>query len=307
MNNWVLVTGAYGFLGRNVAKLFQKKGYRIYGIGHGEWIGESPRKYGIEIWEKSDVTLAALKKIRKFFYLIIHCAGSSSIDLSMQNPVEDFQKTVITTLSMLEYMRLFQKNAALILPSSVAVYGDKGSKKIKENDSLEPVSCYGYHKKISEELCGYYAKNYLLKITIIRFFSLYGPELKKQLIWEACNRLLANKGKAVFYGNGDELRDWLYIDDAVKLIFKIYKIVRDFEIYNGASGKSYSVKEVLELIASEYGYQGKIEFNNRARPGQPEKYRADVSKVLKLNWEPTIDIISGIKNYVRWFKKQKYC
>lgn len=306
MNKWILITGAHGFLGRNCSLFFKKNGYRVIGIGHGKWQDSNFTQYGIDIWKERDVNFKNLSEIKQKFNLIIHCAGGGSIEFSMKNPAQDFQKTVITTLSVLEYMRLFQKEAKLILPSSVAVYGDSKGKKIKEDDSLQPISCYGYHKKIAETLCESYSQKFGLKIIIIRFFSLYGRGLKKQLLWDACMKFKKNKKTAEFFGSGLETRDWLHIDDAVNLIYKSTKTDSKFVIYNGASGKSYCIKYMIRLLTKEFDYHGNIVFSKNKTIGKPKYCLADVSKVRLLNWKPYINLDIGIKNYVNWFRQVKH-
>jgi UDP-glucose 4-epimerase len=100
----VLVTGAYGFLGRNVAKEFKKAGNYVAGIGHGKWDKDEYSKWGIDDWYETTITFEALLNINHKFDIIIHCGGSGSVGFSWENPYEDFQKSVGSTLSVLEYI-----------------------------------------------------------------------------------------------------------------------------------------------------------------------------------------------------------
>lgn len=174
----ILVTGSAGFLGKNVSRYFSKKGWIVCGVDHGKLDEEDFRSLEIDQWIESEISEDSLNRINKSPDLIVHCAGSGSVGFSVTNPREDFEANVSSLLPVLEFMRLKCPNAKLIYPSSSAVYGEKEGVPIKESDSLSPISPYGYHKKIAEELLESYNKNFGLNISIIRFFSLYGQGLK---------------------------------------------------------------------------------------------------------------------------------
>ena len=173
MSKTVVVTGSHGFLGRHAALELKNRGYYVIGIGRGKWSEEEYIGYGHDIWIEDDITLQSLKDINRSVDVIVHCAGSASVKFSIENPLEDFEMTVDTTLHVLEYMRLYQPDAILIYPSSVAVYGNVNALPFKEDFQLNPVSPYGNHKLIVEQLCRSYEQSYKLKIGIIRFFSIY--------------------------------------------------------------------------------------------------------------------------------------
>jgi len=298
-----LVTGAAGFLGRNSALELSRNGFEVTGMGHAAWSAETFRDFGMHTWMEGDVTLENLKKPQKKYDLIVHCAGSGTVGYSIAHPMEDFNSTVSSTLAVLEYMRLHNKNARIIYPSSAAVYGMKEDQSLKEDEPLSPVSPYGFHKKISEELCESYAKNFQLRISIIRFFSLYGNGLKKQLLWDACNTFAGRGKKNIFSGSGQETRDWLHINDAVRLILAISGKPAEFEIVNGGSGKRVTVREVLEFMSAEFGFHQDVFFNNKTRAGDPIFYRADNTRARARGWNPSVDWQQGVRDYVYWFKE----
>src|SRR4051812_41422065 len=102
----VLITGAYGFLGRYAARKFKQENWNVSGMGHGKWHKSEYNKWGLDHWYETTITFEALININKKFDLIVHCGGSGSVGFSYENPYEDFQKSVQSTLSLLEYMRL---------------------------------------------------------------------------------------------------------------------------------------------------------------------------------------------------------
>jgi len=298
----VVVTGAAGFVGRNVAKFFADKGWNVVGIGLGNWGKENFGDWGIDEWIESEVNIESLMNLGKIPDAIIHCAGSGSVAYSLSNPKEDFEANVSSLLPVLEFMRLKCPNARLVYPSSVAVYGKKDDVPIKENDFLEPVSPYGYHKKIAEELCESYSKYFNLNISIIRFFSIYGQGLKKQLLWDACEKIRNSDSEVEFFGTGDETRDWLHVRDASNLIYKVTESKNKFEVINGASGKRVEIKEILEMLVKEYGKNIRIIFSGKNKKGDPKYYHADISRAKKLGWLPEVRLEKGLKDYVNFYK-----
>lgn len=298
----VLITGTYGFLGRNVAKEFKSAGYHVVGIGHGKWYEDEYSKWGINEWYETTITFEALLNINKKFDLIVHCGGSGSVGFSHDNPYEDFQKSVQSTLSLLEYIRLQAPNCKFVYPSSPAVQGNLGNVPIKEDMSATPVSPYGFHKKIAEELCLSYHKNFHIDIGVIRYFSIYGNGLKKQLLWDAC-RKISQADEVTFFGTGKETRDWIHVTDAASLLRIFSEKLGGFEIINGGSGTSVQIDKVISLICKYFGKQVNVKFNGTAKEGDPVYFWADNSKALELNWRPKVNLESGLENYVAYFKE----
>lgn len=298
----VLITGAKGFLGRNITNHFFKMGYETYGIGHGDLFVDECKAIGLKYWIKSELTVDALKELNKDFDLIIHCGGSGSVGFSIENPYKDFKKTVDGTLEVLEYMRLYNPNAQFIYPSSPAVQGEHPDEPIKESFMGKPTSPYGYHKKIVEDLCRSYSEKYKLTVKIIRLFSVYGNGLKKQLLWDACQKLMAGHTKVEFWGTGSETRDFIHIDDVLSLLDTVISTDEHFMIINGGSGEKHTICNVIELIKKFLPSTSNINFNQQVNIGNPIYYWADKGKLTDLSWSPKVSFENGVKEYVQWVK-----
>ena len=184
----ILVTGANGFIGRHVCRAAALGGDRVIGVGLGEWAGETWRDWGLSDWRELEVTTANLAASSPTPDVVVHCAGGASVPFSIEHPAEDFRSTVITTLEVLEYLRTCAPNAALVYPSSGAVYGRATATPIGEESGLAPISPYGFHKMITEDLCRSYGQSFGIRTAIVRIFSAYGTELRKQLLWDACRK-----------------------------------------------------------------------------------------------------------------------
>jgi UDP-glucose 4-epimerase len=302
----VWVTGAHGFLGRHLCRHLSKNGFRVAGIGHGHWGTGEPSEWGIHTWEFSDIHLPALDGLEGKTAkpdAIFHLAGSGSVPMSVENPYLDFYRTVGTTLDVLEYIRLKSPRTKCIYPSSAAVYGSVRQGKIREDYPMNPVSPYGAHKKMAEILCRSYSAQYGIAVSIIRFFSLYGNGLEKQLLWDLCRKLETGEGEISLYGTGGEIRDWLHVDDAVELLLSAmeYASTKAAPV-NGGTGIGTTIRDICEEIRRNFGSQRTFAFQGTLRDGDPRFYLADIRKAKSWGWRPRRDLRGGVREYVEWFR-----
>lgn len=302
MTRSVLVTGAYGFVGRNVSRHYADAGWTVVGMGHGTWAREEWRRWGISEWYSSDITLNELLTYGGVPDVIVHCAGSGSVAFSMSHPMQDFQRTVTSTVAVLEFVRLHATHAHLVYPSSASVYGVAEKLPSSELDPLFPASPYGVHKRIAEEMCCSYAKNFNIAVAIVRLFSVYGIGLRKQLLWDACVKV--RNGEDVFFGSGLETRDWLHISDAAVLLARAGEYASsECPVLNGGSGIGGTVRDVLIELFDSFGRSDAPQFSGAVRSGDPIHYLADISRSRDLGWQPKIGWREGVREYVEWFKK----
>jgi len=302
----VLVTGAGGFLGKYVSRYYSLKGYKVLGIGHGILSQKQRTEWGINSYLESDITLKNLCELSEKPEIIIHCAGTGSIGYSVEHPYDDFNKNVMTTAAVLEYMRTKSQSSVLVFPSSAAVYGNTHKcTPIEEQTQKNPISPYGVNKLLAEDLVRSFCRIYDLSASIIRFFSIYGPELKKQLLWDACLKI--TRGNFSFSGTGNEIRDWIYIDDAVCLIEKMGEnATTQVPVVNGGTGHGISVTRVLSLLISQFKVDNKPDFTGEVRSGDPYCLIADITEAQSYGWYPRIPFDEGCNMYYSWFLKEAF-
>ena len=305
----VWITGAKGFIGRHLALHLYRLGHEVYGIGHGIWPPLELSRWGLSGWVNGDIDSANLEAMRRDGGLpsrVFHLAGGSSVGTSIASPLEDFSRTVNTSARLLEWLRVSAPEAQLVVASSAAVYGSRYDEPIGEDFPTSPVSPYGHHKLMMEELCRSYVETFGVRCTIVRLFSVYGPELRKQLLWDLCSKLSSEASVLRLGGSGRELRDWTEIRDVVRLLDTASVVDGDnLIILNGGSGVATPVSSITELLVDAWGKPARIEFVGEARPGDPFSLvaRPDALANRGFNWE--ISLSDGIASYVRWFKSSR--
>jgi UDP-glucose 4-epimerase len=301
----ILVTGVKGFMGSNTAKHFKSLGYETYGLGHGDISTKELIEYGLDYWKNSEITIQAIKDYANNFDVIVHCGGSGSVGFSVENPYLDFKKTVDGTLEVLEYMRLYSPKSHLIYPSSPAVQGDHRDEPINEEFIGKPCSPYGYHKKIAEELCRSYAEKFNLNISIVRLFSVYGIGLRKQLLWDAINKIKQATCAVEFWGTGQETRDFIHVEDVMNIFEKVLFVNDNYMVINGGTGSKMTVEKVVTKIRDNLQSNVEIRFNNQANVGNPIYYWADVNKLNGICISSFLSFDDAIKDYISWANEQK--
>jgi len=165
-----------------------------------------------------------------------------------------------------------------------------------------------------ESLCKLYKENYDLDFKIVRLFSIYGPDLKKQLLWELCNRIEKMDTPLILGGTGKEVRDWVYINDLVDILSSIglnYNKLNKYSILNIGTGAGFKIKEILETVLKNWNKSENLfkiynaGFSGINRKGDPYSLVADTTRLNELGLFCKTSIQEGITNYVEWFKKFK--
>ncbi len=302
----ILVTGAKGFIGRHIAKTFADAGWHAVGVGHGSWSDREAKAYGVELWNESEITHGAISAMCEAAGrpdVVFHAAGGASVGLSVTHPLLDFDRTVRTTAVLLDAIRRLAPEAMLIMPSSAAVYGMAGAGPISESDPLTPVSPYGVHKCMTEQLVTGAHRLFGLRYAIVRYFSVYGPGLRKQLLWDLSQKLAAKPGEIVLSGTGEETRDFLHVQDAARLALALAMNDGrpDALTVNGGCGRSVTVRDVAEALKQHLSPKTKVRFNQKQRAGDPHHYMADTRLLKTTGFRLTQDFDKGLAGYVAWF------
>lgn len=294
----ILVLGAEGFIGKYIVKYFVDRQFIVVGCD----LFEAPtQKYTyVKVSRLSPEWEEVFHNYS--FDVCINASGSGNVPYSVSHPFNDFEANALDTIRILDAIRKHNPECRYLHISSAAVYGNPAKLPILEEDLLRPLSPYGWHKLIAEQICKEYYEIFKTRIAIIRPFSVYGSGLKKQLLWDICNKL-QNNDEIELYGTGKESRDFIHVTDLVALIGSIVKADHfDFTIVNAASGIETTIAEIAEIFESCYESKKKIKFSGQFRVGDPLNWRASVVKAESIGYLTKVSLEDGIMEYVNWFK-----
>ncbi|TBH76157.1 NAD-dependent epimerase/dehydratase family protein [Aquirufa nivalisilvae] len=272
----ILVSGSSGFIGNNLCQALTKENYQV-----------------IEIPSSKEFDLCASEKVENLpeVDVIIHLAAKSYIPDSFNNPGFFYQNNVLSTLNLLEKSR---RDKAKFILLSTYVYGNPQYLPIDENHQKNPLNPYTQSKVICEDLCQAYARDFGLHSIILRPFNVYGPgQLSSFLIPSIISQL---QNEEIFLQDSRPKRDYVFIDDLVEAILLSIDLEKEgCNIYNVGTGLSYSVGELVEMLANISKSTSKIRYANVERKGEVLNTVADITKINKeLGWKPKVDLYGGL-------------
>jgi UDP-glucose 4-epimerase len=217
-------------------------------------------------------------------------------------PYTDFQRTVDVCAFTLETVRREVPDCRFILLSSAAVYGNPTQLPVREHSPVEPVSPYGYHKRMCETLVDEYRTLHCISAVVLRIFSAYGERLRRQVVFDLC-RKFNNPGSDVVevYGTGQESRDFIHATDVAQAISCIV-LGNATGYFNLGSGKQTTIANLVNQIKKSMNSDKDIHFTGQIRPGDPLCWEADINQLKSLGFSPSITLDAGIKKYCDWFK-----
>jgi UDP-glucuronate 4-epimerase len=313
----VLVTGGAGFIGSHVTRVLLERGLKVVCLddfndyydpafkrenvapfaANGDWqlvegdirdahvVNDTFRNHGVEA--------------------TIHLAARAGVRPSIRDPRLYEEVNGLGTLNLLEAAHRWGARL-FIFGSSSSVYGINSKVPFAEDDPITcPVSPYAATKRANELTCYTFHHLYGLKITCLRFFTVYGPRQRPEMAIYHFTERLARGGPVPRFGDGSTARDYTYIDDIVAGIMAAFDAEHDFEIVNLGGSRTTTLARLIELIAGELGVEPHIEALP-LQPGDVPITYADVGKARRLwGWEPTVPIEDGIRRFVAWFREHR--
>ena len=301
MDKKVLITGCNGFIGSHLVDFYSSNGYEVYGLDIKINRQNISNCKFIECNLQDDNISEIYKEISPAIF--IHCAGNASVGMSVEYPEMDFDSNVGVLYKTLSSIVRANINPKFIFLSTAAVYGNPKKLPISEETATAPISPYGLHKKMCEDLCEYYREIKGQNISVARIFSAYGEGLKKQILWDMYNKYKAN-GYIELFGTGSETRDFINIKDLVRALDLIIKDDKANFVYNVANGEEVSIKTLAVEYANILNIDAdKIIFNGEVKKGDPLNWRADITKLQELGYKQFTGLGEGLKSYIDWVKQ----
>lgn len=310
--NKILILGATGFVGRNLAERLYKEGYtnlRNHGFNRKlEGFGESVQG------DLRDEAFVA--KIMEGVDVVFHCAASTSnaVDTIYAPLLHVTPNVIINALTLEKAYK--EKVKKFIFLSSSTIYPESGERAVCESDNIYE-SIYktyypvGWMKRYAEVLCKMYSEILInpMQTVIVRPANLYGPHDKYDL--DKCHVTPASIIKVAsrldpipVWGDGTEIRDLLYVEDFVEALQLIMEKEENHEIYNVGSNTGYSVNEVIGYLKEIEGLESPIEYVNNKAPMIPTRLIDSFKVYDKLGWTAKTSIKEGLEKALNWYKSE---
>lgn len=311
----ILITGGCGFIGSNFIRYFNRKHpyYKILNVDKLTYAGNLENLKGLEKkgnyhFVRADISSAsAMRRIFEKFKpeAIINFAAETHVDRSIMSPAP-FIKTNVIGVGVLLNLSLKYNVKKFLQISTDEVYGSILHGSFREDSPLDPSSPYAASKAGADALVISYYKTHGLPILITRSSNNYGPyQFPEKLIPLVILNAMNNK-KVPVYGDGMNVRDWLYVEDNCEAIDLVFHHGKIGEIYNiGGENELtnlYVVKFILKLLNKP---ESLITFV-KDRPGHDRRYSLSLSKIRRqIGWHPKISFETGIKRTIEWYRKNQ--
>ncbi len=316
----ILVTGSAGFIGFHFCNhILTNSKKKIIGVDNiNNYYDIKLKKKRLKILNDKNnfkfykIDIKNLNSLEKIFKnnkidFVVNLAAQAGVRYSIENPKSYFDSNIIGFFNVLDLCKKY-KIKHLISASTSSVYGDNDKFPIKENYNTDkPLAFYAATKKSNEIMAYSYSKIYNLPITMLRFFTVYGPWGRPDMfLYKYVDAAFNNKNINLF-NKGDHVRDFTYVEDVVKCIDKLTKQIPKkkipYEIYNIGSNKPVFLRKFIDEIDKLLQIKPKIT-NVKMQTGDIYKTHSDTNKIFKkINFRPKTNYKVGIKNFVEWYKK----
>jgi nucleoside-diphosphate-sugar epimerase len=311
-----LLTGCAGFIASKVAELLLADGHEVLGIDNlndaydprlKQWRLERLLPYGNFRFQRVDISdraaveqLFAERKSEKPFAAVINLAARTGVRPSVVNPWMYYEANCVGTLNLLEACR--QAGARkFLLASTSSVYGRLNPTPYREDaDTSRPLSPYAASKKAAETIAHTYHHLHGLDVSVIRYFTVYGPAGRPDMCVFRFVRRIAEGEPIVLYGDGSQNRDFIYVHDIARGTIAALKPL-GYEIINLGGDRPVRLDAIIDRIGRLIGKPVQIE-RRPAHPADVPATWADVSKAAAmLGWRPEVPIEEGLRRSVDWY------
>ncbi len=309
----VLVTGGAGFIGSHVILELLARGDTVVNIDNmNEYYDPELKRarlarfedkiehYEIDIADKEAVE-AVFKK--HTFDVVCHLAAQAGVRYSIENPFVYAQTNYIGTLNILEYAKQY-KVPHVVMASTSSVYGANTKMPFSEDDRVDtPISIYAASKRATELLAHSYHHLFGMHITILRFFTVYGPWGRPDMALFLFTDAIMHGRPIKVFNNGNMKRDFTYIDDTVSgVVSAVHKEPQGFIIYHLGNGTPVPLMEYIRIIEETLGTKAELEMLPM-QLGDVADTSADIHKAQKeLGYEPKTSVQVGVPKFIAWYK-----
>ncbi len=289
-----VVTGASGFIGQALVAHLRSSGWQVLAVDRKPFPDAEQPAMSVDVAQPD-----ALARVVDSNTTIFHLAASADVAASVASPRRDFDNTFRGVFEVLEAAR--QAKCRVIFPSTASIFDASNQLPLSERAFPRPTSPYAAGKLGGEAYCHAYHRSYGLDVRIARLFSVYGAGMYRFAIHDIIRKVQANPSEIQILGDGTQIRDYLYIDDAVRGLELIATEAQPGEEYNLASGIPVRLLDLTRTIAELMGHPDiRIAPTGRSFPGDTHRWFADISKIRALGFEPSVDLRSGLQRTIAW-------
>ena len=328
----VLVTGSAGFIGSALSIRLLERGDEIVGIdNHNNYYDPKIKearlerliKYKNYKHYKTDLNdnkkLSEIFKIHKF-QKVVNLAAQAGVRYSIENPLAYINSNIVGFAHILENCRN-NKVEHLVYASTSSVYGANTKMPFSEHDSVNhPLSVYAASKKSNELMAHSYSYLYQLPTTGLRFFTVYGPWGRPDMALFKFTKAIIEEKPIDVFNNGKHTRDFTYIDDIVEGVIKTLDNPATsnvnwnskqpdpatsrapWRIYNIGNNNPVQLMDYIKALEKTLGKKAKINFLPLQPGDVPDTYANVDNLKKKFNYKPSTSVISGVSNFVKWYK-----
>jgi len=309
----LLVTGGAGFIGSNFIRYMLKvyPEYRIINLDKLTYAGNLDNLKDIEgnpnyKFMKGDICDSSLiSNLVKEVDVVVNFAAESHVDRSIESP-DEFVKTNVLGVNNLLKCSLDAGIKRFVQISTDEIYGSIESSSFKETDILNPSSPYSASKASGDLIALAYYKTYDFSVVITRSTNNFGSyQYPEKLIPLFVTNILEEK-KIPLYGDGLNIRDWLYVEDNCEAIDLVLHEGKEGEVYNIGAKNELSNIEITRMVLDILGKDKEFIEYVSDRLGHDKRYSVDISKIKKLGWSPRHNFDEALKLTVNWYKDNKW-
>jgi UDP-glucuronate 4-epimerase len=311
-----MVTGAAGFIGARVVGLLLERGHHVLGIDNlndaydvrlKSWRLDRLKAHPAFSFRLADIASPeALAQAwgEGNYQAVINLAARAGVRPSMRQPEAYVRANLIGALNVLELCRTHGV-ATLVQASTSSLYGAHNPRPFKEDaDISRPLSPYAASKGAAELMCHAYHHLYGLNVTILRYFTVYGPAGRPDMVLFRAIQRIAEGQTLEIFGDGQQERDFTFVDDIARGTVAALD-VSGFHTINLGGDQPHSLMHVLGLLEGIIGRKARLAFKDRA-PGDVLATWADIDQAGKLlGWEPQIPLEPGLEAAVAWYREQQ--
>jgi UDP-glucose 4-epimerase len=302
MKRRALVTGGSGFIGTHLCALLGREGWEVICLDDGSAAGRhDPERPGFRptLLSRNLQEDQALEDLPGGVPdVIFHLAAQTSVARSVEDPMADFKSNVVMTLRILEYAR-HQGVRKVVLPSTASVYRPESPMPLREDAPIGASSPYGAAKVACENYGFAYAKSYGLDVTVLRFFNVFGPLMRQFVIHDLVRKLQRNPQQLELLGDGEQVRDYLHVQDAARALLLAAERGARGGVYNAGSGVPVRILDLAKQIAAIMGLaRVHITCTQRSWPGDVKAWYADTEKFAALGFHPAVPWAESLRETV---------